>query len=120
MKIKAILTIFVSLVLGFILGFLVSGQIRKQEINKKHSHSYHEMFIYRTLGVVKPSEVQKDTILPVVEEYAVKALDLKNKVGNEFDSLMYKMNQDLRPFITDEQFRRLEENANRLKQRKSH
>jgi len=117
MKIKAILTIVISLVLGFILGFLTPGQIRKHEMKKKHSHSYHEMFIYKTLGVVQPGESQKDTIMPIVEEYAEKALSLKNKVSGEFDSLMHKMNQDLKPFVSDQQYINLEENANRLNQR---
>jgi hypothetical protein len=42
---------------------------------------------------------------------------LKNKVSNEFDSLMHQMSIELKPYVTEIQFRQLEENTNRLKQR---
>jgi uncharacterized protein YneF (UPF0154 family) len=117
MKIKAILTIVISLIVGFVFGFLASGQIMKREMQRKHSHSYHEMFIYRTLGVIGASESQKDTLMPIIGTYAEKTMALKNKVSNEFDSLMHQMNQELKPFVTDEQFSKLEENADRFNER---
>ncbi len=117
MKIKAILTIVISLLIGFVFGFLTSGQYMKREMKKKHSHSYHEMFIYRTLDVIKPSEGQKDTLMPIIVGYAEKTMFLKNKVSVEFDSLMHQMSKDLKPFISEDQFQKLEENANNLKQR---
>jgi hypothetical protein len=117
MKIKAILTIVISLIIGFVFGFLTSGQLLKREMQRKHSHSYHEMFVYRTLGVIDASESQKDTLMPIIGAYAEKSMALKNKVSNEFDSLIHQMNQDLKPFVSDEQFRKLEENADRFNER---
>lgn len=117
MKFKAILTIVISLFVGFVFGYLASGQIMKREFEKKHSHSYHEMFIYRTLGVIDASESQKDTLMPIISEYAEKTMVLKNKVSNVFDSLMHQMSQELKPYLSDEQFSKLEENADRLNQR---
>jgi hypothetical protein len=117
MKIKAILTIVFSLLIGFVIGFLVSIQIHEQDMKKKHSHSYHEMFMYRTLSVIEPSEGQKDTIIPIIDVYAEKSMILKNRVSNEFDSLMHQMSFELKPYVTEIQFRKLEESANGLKQR---
>ena len=117
MKIKAILTIIISLLVGFSLGYITSGQVMKQEMRKRHRHSYHEMFVYKTLGIIKPSETQKDTVLPIIEEYAEKSLVLKNRVSTEFDSLMRQMSQELKPFVSEEQFRKLEENSKRVRGR---
>jgi len=117
MKIKAILTIVISLLVGFVLGFLASGQLMKQEMKKRHSHSYHDMFVWRTLGVISPSEMQKDTLMPIIEEYAEKTMGLKNKVSVEFDSLMRQMGEELKPLVSDEQYKKLQENADRLKER---
>ena len=117
MKIKAILTIVISLLIGFVLGFLTPGQIRKHEFEKKHKHSYHEMFVYKTLGVIGPTEGQKDTLMPIIEKYAEKTLTLKNRVSNEFDSLMLQMNEELKPYVTEEQFQKLNEAADKINRR---
>ncbi len=120
MKIRAILTIIISLLVGFVFGFLTSGQIRKQEAMKKHKYSYHEMFVYKTLGVIEPGEAQKDTLLPIIMSYSEKTMALKNKVSCEFDSLMHQMSLSLKPYISEEQYRKLEENEVRLKQKYRH
>jgi hypothetical protein len=117
MKIKAILTIVISLLIGFVFGFLASGQLMKQEMRKRHSHSYNEMFLFRTFEVIDPSESQKDTLMPIIIGYAEKALIFKNQVSTKFDSLMYQMNRELKPFITEDQFQKLEDNVCRQKQR---
>jgi cell division protein FtsN len=117
MKIKAILTIVISLLIGFVLGYLASGQVMKQEMKKRHSHSYHEMFVFKTLEVIRPSESQKDTLMPIIEAYAEKTLSLKNKVSIEFDSLMRQMSLELKPYVSEDQFKKLEENAERMKGR---
>jgi uncharacterized membrane protein len=117
MKIKAILTIVISLIVGFVLGFLTSGQMIKHEIRKKHSHSYHEMFVFRTLEVIDAREAQKDTIMPIIGQYAEKTLALKNRVSNDFDTLMHQMNQELKPYVSEVQFLKLEENSQRLNER---
>ncbi len=117
MKVKAILTIVISLLIGFVFGYLTSGQIIKRKWENKHKHSYHEMFVYRTLGVLSPSEGQKDTLLPIIENYADKAVLLKNKVSSEFDSLMHQMTDELKPFVSPEQFKKLEENEASVKLR---
>lgn len=117
MKIKAILTILISLVIGFVFGFLASGQLMKHEMQKKHSHTYQEVFIFRTLDIIKPSESQKDTIMPIIKSYAEKTLILKNKVSGELDSTMRQMGRDLRPYVSEEQYKRMEESAERFKSR---
>jgi hypothetical protein len=118
MKIKAILTVFISLLIGFVLGYLTCGQVKKHEWENRHKHSYHEMFVFRTLGVIAPTEVQKDTLLPIIEDYAEKTLKLKNNVSFEFDSLIRKMNDELKPHLTKEQFNKLSAEADRMNQRK--
>ncbi len=118
MKIKALLTILIALLIGFVFGFITSGQIRKHEMKKKHKYSYHEVFVYKTLKVIGPSELQKDTLLPIIEEYAEKSLALKNNVSSVFDSLMRQMNEELRPFVTEDQFDRLKEEADKINYRR--
>lgn len=118
MKIKAILTILISLIIGFVFGFISSGQIMKQEMKKRHNHSYNEMFLHRTFEVINAKESQKDTLMPIIVEYAEKTSLLKNQVSIKFDSLIRQMNTELKPFVSEEQFRKLESHATRLNQRR--
>lgn len=118
MKIKALLTIFIALLIGFVFGFLTSDQIRKQEWKKKHKHSYQEMFVYRNLKIICPAESQKDTLLPIIEKYAEKSLALKNEVSIEFDSIIREMNHELKPFVNEEQYARLVEEADKFNYRR--
>lgn len=115
MKTKAILTIFISLLIGFILGFIASGQLQKKEVKKRHKIPYKEMFINRTLEMTRATEEQKEILIPVISEYADKSIELKNKVSNEFDSLMLQMHKDLQPLLTEDQYRSFEENAAKMK-----
>jgi len=117
MKIKAILTILISLIVGFVLGYLIAGQSIKRDVKKRHSHSYSEMFVQKTLHIIEPSDIQKDSLMPIISDYAEKTMVLKNKVSGEFDSLMHKMNLDLKPYLSEDQYQKLEETGKNLRQK---
>ena len=114
MKIKALLTIFIALLIGFVFGYITSDQIRKNEWKKRHKHSYHEIFIYKNLKVIDPTESQKEAVLPIIKKYADISIALKNEVSSEFDSIIYQMNQELKPYVSEAQFARLLEEANKI------
>jgi hypothetical protein len=118
MKIKALLTIFIVLLIGFVFGFLTSDQIRRHEWKKKHKHTYQEIFVCRNLKIISPAESQKDTVLPIIEQYAEKSLALKNEVSAEFDSIIHEMNQELKPFVNKDQYARLVEEAEKTNYRR--
>ncbi|MCP5515590.1 MAG: hypothetical protein H7A26_09020 [Spirochaetales bacterium] len=86
-------------------------------MDKMHKHSYQEMFVHRTMGIIDPSPDQKDSLLPIVENYADKALELKKNVSQSFDSLMKEMNLALKPYLTDDQYNKLEQTAMRYRSR---
>jgi hypothetical protein len=111
MKVKAILTIIICLSVGFVFGYMTSVQISKRQWENRHKLSYHEMFVFKTLRIIVPAETQKDTLLPVIEAYADKSLKLKNNVSREFDSLINRMNEDLKPLISEAQYSRLLDEA---------
>jgi hypothetical protein len=117
MKLRALLTIILSLLIGFILGFITPGLLKRQDVKKKHHHSYKEIFIYKTIEVINPSESQKDSILPIIEDYAQKTIELKDIASNTLDSLIHRMHGDLKPYITEKQFNNLEESYKKLQQK---
>jgi len=113
MKIRAILTIVISLLVGFVLGFLTEGQIVKRNRHKWQKVSYTQMFENRVLHKIEPSETQKAQILPIIRSYAAKMTELRAATGQKFGELRNQMNAELQPLLTDEQFKRLQETRDR-------
>ncbi len=109
MKTRAILTILISLITGFAIGFLTSSQITNMRTRDVHSMSSIEAFKARTFSVIEPTGEQKDRIMPIVEEYAVKSDSLRKGTYREFHSLMDEFHARLEPYLTEEQMQRLHE-----------
>lgn len=117
MRIKAILTIAISLLVGFVLGFLTEGQIVKRERHKWQKVTFTQMFENRVLHTIGPSEAQKEKILPIIRTYAVRMSELRASTGLKFVELRNQMNNELQQFLTDEQFKRLQETRDRASNR---
>ncbi len=109
MKTRAILTVLISLLTGFAIGFLTSSQITKMRTRDIHSMSSVEAFKARTFSVIEPTEKQKEQIMPIVEEYAVKSDSLRKNANKDFHVLMDEFHSHLEPFLTAEQMQRLHE-----------
>ncbi len=117
MKIRAIITIVISLLVGFVLGFLTEGQIVKRNRHNWQKVSYTQMFENRVIHKIGPSETQKEQILPIIRSYAVKMSELRSSTGQKFMELRNQMNSELQPLLTDEQFKRLQETRDRTSNR---
>lgn len=120
MKTKAILTILISLLVGFILGFLTEGQIVKNNRNKLRRISYSQMFENRVLQKINPTEVQKEQILPVIKSYSQKMSEFRKITSQKLDSLRTEMNNELKQHITDEQYARLTVRRDRHQDSRGH
>ncbi len=109
MKTRAILTVLISLITGFALGFITSSQITKMRTRDVHSMSSVEAFKARTFSVIEPTENQKAQITPIVEEYALKSDSLRKNTYSDFHNLMDEFHAQLKPYLTEEQMQRLHE-----------
>jgi len=109
MRTKAILTIVISLIVGFILGFLTEGQLVKRERSKWRKISYSQMFENRILNSIEPSESQKEQILPIIRGYSARMNELRSATSKKFQELRNEFNNELKPYLTEEQYKRLTE-----------
>jgi uncharacterized membrane protein YraQ (UPF0718 family) len=107
MRTRAIITILISLIVGFILGFLTEGQIVKRERNKWRKTSYSQMFENRIIHIIAPTESQKEQILPIIKSYSQKMSELRMNTGQKFEELRNEMNAELKQYISSEQYDRL-------------
>lgn len=107
MKTKAIFTIVLSVILGFVIGFYTSSQITRHRTRDVQSLSSKEKFRMRTFNIIEPTEEQKEEILPIVDEYATHFDSLKKHTYKEFNRFFEKYHSNLEPYLNEEQIEQL-------------
>jgi hypothetical protein len=120
MKSKAFLTVVVSILIGFILGFLVSSQITRLRTKDLRSMSSHSSFKSRTYELIKPTQEQKQEIDPVIDYYSGQFDSMRSVTHKGFRQLILDYHSSLEPYLTEEQNDILQEFAKGIHKNKSH
>jgi hypothetical protein len=109
MKTRSIILILATLIIGFILGMLISAQIRYQRLKPVQAYFSEERFrdaFYRT---IQPDEKQKEKIDKILNNYARLNSELQRNFRKEFEANMEKMRTELDSCLTREQLVRVKE-----------
>jgi AraC-like DNA-binding protein len=109
MKAKPILLVFITLIIGFVLGMLTSAQIRNHKLKPVRVFFSEERFregLYRT---IQPDEQQKVKIEQILDKYAKINSELQSNFREEFDSNMKAFRKEIDTNLSDEQRARLKE-----------
>ena len=69
-KIKPLLSIVSILVIGFVLGFLVSGQITKNKMDKFLRWGTEDGFEEIVYETISPDTEQRTKLEPIIKKYA--------------------------------------------------
>ena len=120
MKTRAFLTIMISLITGFILGFLVSSQITRFRTRDVRSLSSKESIKMRTYDLIKPTEKQKRNIEPIIIEFSERMDSLKKVTHNDFKTLIDDYHKSLEPYLSEEQIDILNNFARAIRKKKNH
>jgi len=108
MKAKSILIIAATLLIGFVIGFLVNGRLTQQKFQRFVSQDHFDVFKHRMMDAIKPDEKQVKDIEPILDEYAEKVHLTMEKSKSDINTLHENMIKDLRPYLDDQQIERLE------------
>ena len=112
---KNIISLTITLILGFTIGFFVSGRLSKRRI-----HHYHQTIRdHRMLGehIMQQLELnteQQEAIEPKLDSMLSLHMKIRKQHRRERDSLHNQMKEELMPLLTPEQQERL------LQMRKRH
>jgi len=108
MKIKPILMFAIILVIGFVIGFLVSGQITRRKHKAFIEQRTHEGYKKRFYYMLELDQEQMKKIDPVLDKYAdnnqLLVRSFREKLGAQRDSLK----DEIKAFLTDEQLEKLQ------------
>lgn len=113
MKIRAIVLVFLTLVLGFILGILVSAQIRYYRLKPVRIFFSGERFREGLYQILEPDEKQTAEINQILSRYAKASNSVMTDFRRKSDSLIKEFWKEIEPRLTKEQIDRLKELENK-------
>lgn len=108
MKTKSILIIALTLILGFLLGILSTGMIQRAQFKKIRNFQTERGFGNHIIHIIEPTDNQLESIQPILDKYGKEIRSTGKAFRNEMKILMDSMHQELRPFLTEEQFKRMQ------------
>lgn len=109
MKIKPVLLIVATLIIGFVLGMLTSAQIRHQRLKPVRVFFSEERFREGFYNAIQPDEKQKEQIDMVLEKYATMNSQLQAAFRKDLETNMDAFRKEIDAFLTREQIARLKE-----------
>jgi hypothetical protein len=106
-KLKYSLAFTAVLIMGFILGFLVSGRLIHSRVARMQRYFTPMGFRYEFRRVLHPSPEQLREMKPVLDEYAQKNRENLMLFREQQKALLQHLQHDLKPFLTPQQLERL-------------
>jgi len=108
-KIKSGICLLTTLLIGFVIGYLTSTQVKENRIRELRTFGSAEGFKFMMEHMLELDDEQKDAIKPVVDKYAKENFELMKNFRGEFSVLMKEFHKELTPYLTPEQIERLNE-----------
>lgn len=105
---KSLAVLLVTLMLGFALGFVVSGQLSKHRV-KRIAKGLHnpDLMANRWAKHLELTAAQKKEVLPIFKEYASEHTALHRSMRSRIDSLFEAMHSEMQPLLTPAQNKQL-------------
>lgn len=108
-RIKSGILLLTTLMIGFVIGYLTSTQIKGSRIRELRTFGSAEGFKFMMEHMLELDDEQKEVIEPIVNQYAKENFELMKNFRGEFILLMKDFRSELKPHLTNVQIRRLEE-----------
>lgn len=103
MKTRPLLFIIVTLIIGFVLGFLTSSQLRHQRMKPLRIYSSEKRFIQDAQRFLQPDSLQAKKLEPVIKKYAKLSSDLHKEYRRDFEKIMNDYFSAVKPYLTEQQ-----------------
>jgi hypothetical protein len=109
MKAKPIIIIVLTLAIGFVLGMLVSAQIRFHRLQPVRVFFSEQRFRDGFYKIIQPDEKQKVKIDEILSKYAKVNSTVQNDFRKKLDLTMKDFWKEIEPVLTKDQLSRLKE-----------
>jgi len=107
-KSKTSLILIFTLLIGVIIGSLITGFIRQQRVHRFNRMKPQEKFIHAMERIIKPTDDQHSEINRILEKYYSKIHEVREQHQGELLAIFDSLRNDIGLILTDEQKNRLE------------
>ena len=107
MKLKPLLFIFITLLIGFFIGFLTSAQLRHKRMKPVRIYSSERRFRDDAYRFFQPDEEQMEKLDPIIKKYGKASSELQREYRKNFENIMENYFQEVKPLLTREQLDRI-------------
>jgi hypothetical protein len=108
METKTVLIVLSTLIIGMIIGALITGAFARHRIGRFMSMREPGRLAAHVERIIGPDESQRDAVRAVLREHSEQFLELHSHFEDEMLALRDSLRKDLDPILTDEQKERLE------------
>jgi len=105
---KTYVIIVLTLVIGMIIGALITGAIVRHRIRRFMSLGHPDHLTARIERIIEPTEAQRDTVHQILMDHARKFDQIHGRFESQLLALKDSLKKDLDPILTEEQKERLE------------
>ena len=116
-KQKYILSLLAVLIIGMVLGILITGRIVNRRVDRLQEYFTEQGFGRQFMMVLDPTPEQMAKIRPILRDYAMKNHENMIQYRKGQAELMINLQKDLKPYLTSDQIRRLDDLRNRWDRR---
>ncbi len=116
-KVKYGLSLFVMLLIGLILGFLITGRIVQRKINRLQKYYTEQGFRSEFMRTLKPTTEQLHEIRPILIRYGQRNHVNMMMFRKRQLQLLLHLQKDLKPFLKPSQNNRIEKLEKRWRKR---
>ncbi|MDT8401221.1 MAG: hypothetical protein RQ743_05965 [Bacteroidales bacterium] len=109
MKLRITLLIILTLLLGFAIGMLTSAQLRHKRMRPVRTYTSEHYFKENLYKVVEPDSVQKAELDAIIDRYGEYFRDLNTGFWKDFESMMDRQWDEIKPVLSRDQIEKLEE-----------
>ena len=109
MKTKTVILALITLIVGFLLGMLASGQLRSQRLKPVKVFFSEERFREGMYQTIQPTEEQEAKIDKILDKYSKLNSEAGEAFRKEFETRMTEFRREIDANLTQEQVQRLKD-----------
>lgn len=107
MRTRPIIIIIATLIIGFVIGFLVNGYITRQKFQSFVNQDHQNALKFRMMDIIRPDASQTKEIEPILDEYAQQVHESMMQSKAEMKTLHEELIGNLEPYLNLQQMERL-------------
>ena len=113
MKLRPVLLLLATFIIGVFLGMLVSAQIRHSKMRTVRMYGSERYLTEVINRVADPTPEQLELLDPIVRKYAKEGRSIQRDFRKEFESHNKHYWDEIKSVLTPEQVKQIEENLER-------